>query len=161
MVGKCGHMPNMDDARIIGATRVDLAAHFPASIVDDILNTYMKLLSKRREGKLDDGLMQAGRFVEHVLRAVEFKKSGNLPTEIKSVAATVRDIENATSLPDSLRLLIPRALYGMAYNLRSKRDGVHVKEIDPRSIDLAAIIYLSEQMRCANPVQDRPALRLN
>ena len=52
-----------------------------------------------------------------------------------TVQATVRQIENDTALPDSLRLLMPRVVFGMMYGLRSKRDVVHVKEIDPRYID--------------------------
>ena len=71
---------------------------------------------------------------------IEAKRTGSVPPEIKSVAATVKGLENDTTLPESLRLLIPRALYGMIYNLRSKRDAVHVKEIDPRSIDVAMAV---------------------
>ncbi|TXC73705.1 hypothetical protein FSZ31_02940 [Sphingorhabdus soli] len=130
----------MNDATIIAETRSDLIAHFPENVVDDILQTYINLLQKFRQGKLDDGLMQAGRFVEHLLRAIDFKITGNLPKEIKSVAAKIREVENATALPESLRLLIPKALYGMAYNIRSKRDAVHVKEIDARPIDLAMCV---------------------
>lgn len=130
----------MNETAVIAETRSDLISHFPEKVVDDILHTYLKLLRKFREGSLDDALMHAGRFVEHVLRAIEYKVTGKLPSEIKSVAAKMREIENAAALQDSLRLLIPKALYGMAYNIRSKRDAVHVKEIDARPIDLAMCV---------------------
>ncbi len=115
----------------------DLSAHIDAAVVEDLLLTYDDLISKHRSGDLEGALTKAGRFVEHTLRAIEFVRAGVAPVEIKSVAATVRALENDTSLEESLRLLIPRALYGMIYNLRSKRDAVHVKEIDPRHIDVA------------------------
>ncbi len=117
--------------------KADLSAHIDSSIVDDILQSYTKLLAKHRAVKLDEALLAGGRFVEHVLRAIEYVRSNKVLSEIKSVAATNKAIENDTSLPETLRLLIPRALYGMVYNIRSKRNAVHVKEIDPRSIDVA------------------------
>jgi hypothetical protein len=51
------------------------------------------------------------------------------------VASRVREIEKAAALPESLRLLIPRVVQAMVYDIRSKRGAVHVKEIDPRNID--------------------------
>ncbi len=84
--------------------------------------------------------MSGGRFVEHALRLIEAKRTGSVPAEIKSVATTIKGLENDTVLPEPLRLLIPRVLYGMIYNLRSKRDAVHVKEIDPTSIDVAMAV---------------------
>ncbi len=115
----------------------DLSAHIDNAVVEDILSTYDGLVSKHRSGDLEGALTKAGRFVEHVLRAIEYVRIGVAPIEIRSVAAAVRTLENDPTLQESLRLLIPRALYGMIYNLRSKRDAVHVKEIDPRQIDVA------------------------
>jgi hypothetical protein len=63
-----------------------------------------------------------------------------VPSEIKSVATTIKGLENDATLPEPLRFLIPRVLYGMIYNLHSKRNAVHVKQIDPRSIDVAMTV---------------------
>lgn len=115
----------------------NLSAYIDPTVVEDLLTTYYELVSKHRAGDLEAALTKAGRFVEHTLRAIEFIKTGTAPAEIKSVLSTVRALENGTSLSESLRILIPRVLYGMIYNFRSKRDGVHVKEIDPRHIDVA------------------------
>lgn len=117
--------------------KADLSSHIDSTIVDDILESYAKLLTKHRASKLDEALVAGGRFVEHILRAIEYVRTNKILSEIKSVAATNTKIENDTSLPETLRLLIPRALYGMVYNIRSKRNAVHVKEIDPRGIDVA------------------------
>jgi hypothetical protein len=118
----------------------DLSNYFDKAAVDALLETYEELVAKHRGGNLEEALMRGGRFVEHALRLIEGKRTGVVPPEIKSVAATIRTLENDTILPETLRLLIPRVLYGMIYNLRSKRDAVHVKEIDPTSIDVAMTV---------------------
>jgi hypothetical protein len=118
----------------------DLSSHLDRATVVSLLETYEELIAKHRGGDLEGALMKAGRFVEHALRLIEGKRTGSVPPEIKSVSAVIKTLENDTKLPEPLRLLIPRALYGMIYNLRSKRDAVHVKEIDPRSIDVSLAV---------------------
>ena len=118
----------------------DLRNHLDGPTVVSLLETYEELIAKHRSGELQSALTKAGRFVEHALRLIEAKRTGSVPLEIKSPSETIRTLETATSLPESLRLLIPRVLYGMMYNIRSKRNVVHVKEIDPSSIDVAMAV---------------------
>jgi hypothetical protein len=118
----------------------DLSAHLDGPTVLSLFDAYEELIAKHRGADLEGALAKAGRFVEHALRLIEGKRTGAVPPEIKSVAATIKALENDTTLPEPLKLLIPRALYGMIYNIRSKRDVVHVKEIDPRSIDVAMAV---------------------
>ena len=113
----------------------DLSFEIDPTIANDLVEAYEELVSQHRSGNLEVTLTRAGRFVEHTLRAIEYIRTGAVLTEIKSVQATIRQIENDTALSDSLRLLIPRVVFGMMYDLRSKRDAVHVNEIDPRHID--------------------------
>ena len=118
-------------AQMIG----DLSSEIDPTIVNDLVEAYEELVSEHRAGNLEIALAKAGRFVENTLRAIEYIRTSVCLKEIKSVLTTVRKIENDSALPESLRLLIPRVVYGMMYGLRSKRDAVHVKEIDPRHID--------------------------
>jgi len=124
-------------SNLISQLRSDLSLSIDVDLVDDLLTAYQELLAKHRAGDLQTALTKAGRFVEHALRLIEFVRNGSVPIEIKSVAMTIKALENETVLTESLRLLIPRALYGMVYNVRSKRNAVHVKEIDPTEIDVA------------------------
>lgn len=117
----------------------NLSSHIEASITHELIETYEELLSKHRSRDLEGALTKAGRFVEHTLRAIEYLCTSKTPTEIKSVQQTIRQLENQTALPESLRLLIPRVV-GMIYSLRSKRDAVHVKEIDPIQIDVSLVV---------------------
>jgi hypothetical protein len=118
----------------------NLASSIDRSIVLDLVESYEQLLVEHRSGDLEAALTKGGRFVEHTLRIIEFVLTKTIPAEIKSVKKSVQRLENETTLPESLRLLIPRAVYGMIYNLRSKRDAVHVKEIDPTPIDVSLAV---------------------
>lgn len=118
----------------------DLSTKVPNSLATELVEAYEQLVAKHRGGDLEAALTKAGRFVEHTFRFIEHVRTGTAPLEIKQVVATMRTIENDTALPDPLRFLIPRAAYGMIYDLRSKRNAVHVKETDPTAIDVALTV---------------------
>jgi hypothetical protein len=113
----------------------DLATKVPASLASELVEAYEQLVAKHRSGDLEAALTKAGRFVEHTLRFIEHIRTGTAPKEIKHPAETMKLIEKDNALPEPLRVLIPRVAHGMAYNLRSKRNAVHVKETDPTAID--------------------------
>jgi hypothetical protein len=112
-----------------------LRQRIEAGVAEDMVAAYEKILGEFRKGDPEAALNVAGKFVEHVLRAVEFVRTGNAPREIKSVAATIEAIESDGALPESLRVLIPRIASAMIFDVRSKRGAAHVKEINPRRID--------------------------
>lgn len=117
----------------------DLSTVIPSSLAEDLVRTYEKLVSKFQAGENEEALTQGGRFVEHTFRAIEHIRTGTAPAEIKSVKTTMAHIEQDASLDDALRFLIPRAAYGLIYNIRSKRNAVHVKQVDPTGIDAALL----------------------
>jgi len=133
-------------------------------VLADILDAYEGLIQKHRALDAEAALTRAGKFVEHIFRALEFIKTGTAPAEIKSPAQTAKQLENDTSLPEPVRILIPRIALAMVYDLRSKRGAVHVKEIDPRGIDVdlsakAASWIIAELIRVYH-VDDENAVRL-
>lgn len=141
-----------------------LGTEIDNSIVGDLLNSYECLISENRLGDCPAALMHAGRFVEHTFRAIEYVRTGKVVARINSVAATMRTIETATDLDDSLRILIPRAAYGMIYDVRSKRNAVHVNEIDPSPIDTTLAIsaagwILAELVRLYHSGSEREIAR--
>jgi hypothetical protein len=105
-------------------------------VVVDLIETYDELVTAFRKGDVGTTLKLGGKFVEHTLRALEFIRTKVAPTEIKSVTATVKLIFDDKTLPESIRILLPRVAQAMVYEIRSKRDGVHVNEIDPTNIDV-------------------------
>jgi hypothetical protein len=114
----------------------NLASKIDPRVVADVLNAYDGLIQKHRALDAEAALTRAGKFVEHIFRALEFIRTGTAPKEIKSPAATAKQLENDTTLTESIRMLIPRIALAMIYDVRSKRGAVHVKEIDPRGIDV-------------------------
>lgn len=115
----------------------NLSATVDTRVVEQLLDSYEKLVARFRGGDLDGSLSEAGKFVEHTLRAVEYIRTGSAPVEIKSPQQTVKEIEKDQKLPEALRLLVPRIVHAMIYDIRSKRGAIHVKEIDPRQMDAA------------------------
>ncbi len=109
------------------------------TVAKDIVDAHDKLLGEFRKGDVEAALNASGRFVEHVLRAIEHLRTGALPTEIKSVASTIKAIENDGKLPESLRILVPRISSAMMFDVRSKRGAAHVREISPRYIDASLV----------------------
>lgn len=118
----------------------NLASRIDATVVDNLLSVYEALVAKHRAGDAESALTRAGKFVEHTFRALEYLRTGVAPAEIKSPAATAKTIENDTNLPESVRLMIPRIALAMIYDIRSKRGAVHVKEIDPRYVDVSLAV---------------------
>lgn len=117
-----------------------LKTAFDPAIVDDLLDSYEKLVGEYRKSDPEATLNAAGKFVEHLLRAIEGVRTGLAPQEIKSIAATVKSIEADTKIPEPLRLLIPRIASAAVYDVRSKRGAAHVKGIDPRHIDASLAV---------------------
>jgi len=133
---------------------------FEPPVADDIVASYEKLLGEYRKGDAEAALNAGGKFVEHVLRAIEFVRTGKTPPEIKSVAGTIKNIEGEAKLPESLRLLVPRITSSMMFDVRSKRGAAHVKEINPRFIDAtlaanAASWVLAELVRLYHVADER------
>jgi hypothetical protein len=116
-----------------------LATSIEPKVAEDIVDTFLKVVSDFRKGDIDSCLTVTGRFVDHTLRAVEYIRTGSAPLEIKSVAQTINEIRKDSSLKDELRYLIP-GIAGAIYDVRSKRGVVHVKAIDPRNIDAAMCV---------------------
>ena len=117
----------------------NLSAHIPESIVNDLLQTHSEVTGSYRSGDLQNVLTKAGRFVEHTLRALEYLCSNKVVNRIKSVSEAINDLEQQTVLPESLRLIVPRVCNAI-YCVRSKRNAVHVNEIDPTQIDAAYVV---------------------
>ena len=138
----------------------NLSAHIESRIVEELIEAYGRLIAAYRQGDLETCLSSAGRFVEHTLRVIEYIRTGSVLTEIKLVSKTIKAIENDARIPEALQIIIPREIYGMMYTIRSKRDAVHVKEIDPQYIDGALCVQagswvISELLRLFHTSDER------
>lgn len=119
----------------------DLSSAIDSGIVGDLLISYDDLVTRYRKGDIDGCLSASGKFVENSLRAIEFVRTAKVLPEIKNASRTKIKIENDTSLPEALRILVPRISLAMIYDIRSKTGAVHVKEFDPRQIDASLAVH--------------------
>jgi len=124
-----------------GQIHADLSSAIDPGIVTDLLRSYDDLVTRYRKGDIDGCLSASGKFVENTLRAIEFIRTGKVFSEIKNASKTKSAIESDTSLPEPLRILVPRVSQAMIYDVRSKTGAVHVKGIDPRAIDASLAVH--------------------
>lgn len=119
----------------------NLSSKIDRKISSDLVTSFVDIVSRYRKGDTVGCLSASGKFVENALRAIEFIRTSNSLAEIKNATKTKTAIENDGTLPESLRILIPRIAMAMIYDMRSKRGAVHVKEIDPQHIDASLAVH--------------------
>jgi len=115
----------------------ELSSKFPAQLVEDVISSYEKVLVEFRKAAWDKTLWRAGKFVENVFRLLYFIVHSKVPSEVPRMSDLKKELENLPSekFPDSVRILVPRIATAMIYDPRSKKGAVHVKPIDPDSLD--------------------------
>jgi hypothetical protein len=114
-----------------------------------LLKTYAELKTAFVEGQFDACGLRAGKFCEIVLRVLQEYLSGThiaLGQKIPNFKVECDKIEQlpATAGPESLRLLMPRAL-DFLYTLRNKRGIGHVGgDVDANEIDAATCVRVAD-----------------
>lgn len=58
----------------------NLSTQIERTVVKALLDSYQKIVAEHRKGGTEECLTQAGKFVEHTLRAVEFIRTGVAPS---------------------------------------------------------------------------------
>jgi len=113
----------------------ELSVRFPKSLIEDLIDSYEEVLTEYKKGKWEETLWKCGKFAENVFRILEFLITDKEVKEIKNMRKIQEKVEKDLSLPESIRILIPRITLSMIYTPRSKRGAVHIKEINPNYMD--------------------------
>jgi hypothetical protein len=97
-----------------------------------------------------------GKFVETFVQCLQQMERGSYDAEPKVDRFLNVELENATGIPDGLRICGGRIARAM-YTLRNKRSIAHKGEIDPSGFDLTFISQgaawiVAEMIRCASGV---------
>lgn len=111
----------------------ELAKYIDTTIVDRILEHYRALKAAYQLQDWEKCLIRSGKFSEAVMQAIHFLRTGEVIRRI-SLEAEINDTLKETSLPDSIRLLIPRAIR-VLYDHRSQRGGAHTYPFSPNAMD--------------------------
>jgi hypothetical protein len=149
--------------------RAGLITAVDETLVDELLGAYQEAKENYLLGGLRLSAVEGGRFCEAAFRILQQLSIGRfdalgvqLDTEkvIRDLAQT-----SAGSLPDSVRLHIPRALR-VVYDVRNKRDAAHLADgIDPNVQDATLVIgvldwVLAELVRLHHSVSPDEAQRM-
>ena len=118
-----------------------------------LINSYMDLKRSMLEERFDAAGMAAGKFCEICIRLLQQIVLGSgtpFGTKIGNMADECRKLitAQAPSVPESIRVLLPRALV-FVYSVRSKRGIGHVGgDVDANRIDVATIGRVIDWMVC-------------
>lgn len=125
----------------------------PSALRKRLIKTYAELKKRALEGEHDAIGVRAGKLAEILLRVLQHLLTGTCTPFTCHINNFKRECEllegiPATSGPDGLRILMPRALSFM-YTLRNKRDFGHAGgEVEANEIDAATATRLADWCVC-------------
>ncbi|HEX8397120.1 MAG TPA: hypothetical protein VF644_06820 [Pyrinomonadaceae bacterium] len=125
----------------------------PKNFRTRIIKHYIDLKSAFAEGQYDACGVRAGKFCETMIRFLQEHLTGKstpFGQKISNLGDECAKFERipAASFPESLRVMIPRAL-AFLYTLRNKRGIAHVGgEVDANEIDAVACLRIADWCLC-------------
>ncbi len=125
----------------------------PTLFRSKLVASYIALKSATAEMRYDSAGLNAGKFCEIAIRLLQQVVLGTyIPfgTKISNFADECRKIITASApkVPESLRVLVPRALV-FVYSVRNKRGVGHVGgDVDANSIDAATMARVTDWVVC-------------
>jgi hypothetical protein len=140
----------MDSMSTHGKPTLDEAlGNVPKKLREKLVRTYKDLKSSFVQGHFESSGLSAGKFCEIALRVLQqsltgtFIPFGDKVPNYKSACDKLEQL-SSTAGPESLRILMPRAL-NFLYTLRNKRGIGHVGgDIDANEIDAATCVRLAD-----------------
>ncbi len=133
---------------------------FAPKHADAAASHFNRMIQDYYRREWDDANAKAGKFVEAVLKALWREAGETVPTGKSFKAGTIMDsIPTKTSLPDSLRLTVPRAcrfVYEVASNRGARHDAdeVEATEMDANAVLALCSWILAELIRYAQKGMD-------
>jgi hypothetical protein len=131
---------------MLAAIRTGLAGSYPTKLVDELLAAYREAKERFYAGGLRLSEVEGGRFCEAAFRMLQHRAGmavtpighgHTLPSD-----TVIQQLQNQPkgSLPDSVRIHIPRALR-VVYDVRNNRDAAHLADgIDPNLQDASVVV---------------------
>lgn len=146
-------MANTSTPKAVDRLTAALTGITEAKLRQSLLANYRKLKQNFIEGRFDSAGIDAGKFCEAALRIAQSQLTGAyvpLGTKIPNFADSVRVLVTlpATSGPEPMRLLVPRALLFL-YTMRNKRGIGHLAgDVDHNRVDAMTIVHLADWVVC-------------
>ena len=118
-----------------------------------LVDRYLELKNRHTSGQYETAGLSAGKFAETVLRCLQQHLTGQhtlFGAKLPNFSAACRALENLPGAvgPESLRVLVPRALE-FTYTLRNKRGIGHTGgDVEANHIDSAAVARVADWVVC-------------
>lgn len=117
----------------------------PDGLRRPLINEYNSILQNYMEQRWSPSELSGGRFCEVVFTIVDGMAKGNyssVPSKPRNMTDACKQLENQTSLPRGLRILVPRLLPAL-YEIRNNRGVGHVGgDVNPNYMDSNAVLAL-------------------
>jgi hypothetical protein len=123
-----------------------LSPPLPQELVEELIDEYLSIKDNFFLGRLGPSELNAGRFCEITLRIIEHLHDGQYTDMGDSLnkEELIDSVEEDTSLPDGIRLYIPRLCRSL-YDIRNNRDVAHVRQdIDPNKTDSLLVSHAAD-----------------
>ncbi|MBL7062471.1 MAG: hypothetical protein ISS54_07025 [Dehalococcoidia bacterium] len=121
--------------------KTELAMHIERDMLSRVFEHYAILKTSFRLQDWEKCLVRAGKFGEAVMKTICFIRTGKVAQQI-SVDTEINEVNKRSDLPESIRLLIPRAVR-VLYDHRSRRGGAH-GSFDPNAMDCTMIVPIAD-----------------
>jgi len=121
--------------------KAELTGQIDSAIVDEVLAHHSALKTAFRLQDWEKCLLRGGKFSEAVMKVIHFIRTGKVRRQI-AVDSEINEVSKWSDLPESIRLLIPRAVRVM-YDHRSRRGGAH-SSFDPNPMDCALVVSTAD-----------------
>jgi hypothetical protein len=140
----------------------------PAGLRDPLIAEYNCIMQNYMERRWSPSELSGGRFCEIVYTILDGMGNNNYPlspSKPSNMVDACRALENHSSLPRSLRILIPRILPSL-YEIRNNRGVGHVGgDVDPNHMDCNVVIgictwIMAELIRVLHSVTTQEAQKL-
>lgn len=122
----------MDEARLADALKPLLGDDLSQHLASNFVNIRRDLATETLERS------SPGKFVEAFVQCLQHISTGKYDVKPDVDGYLLKQVENATTLPEGLRICGARVARAM-YALRNKRSIAHKNEIDPNTFDLAVV----------------------
>jgi len=121
--------------------KAELETRIPSTIVEELLSHHNALKTAFRLQDWEKCLVRGGKLSETIMRAIHFIRVGRDVQQI-SVDTEINEIGKRNDFPESIRLLVPRAVR-VLYDHRNRRGGAH-SSFDPNAMDCAMIVSIAD-----------------
>lgn len=122
-------------------------AALPAQLRTELVDAFGKIVQNYSERRWEPAELNGGKLCEVAYSIVKGMADGNYPARAskpRNMVKACQDLEQATGVPRSVRIQIPRMIVAL-YEVRNNRNVGHVGgDVDPNHMDAVCVLQMSK-----------------